>query len=217
MGQQYNLLKIQKKLKKELDDDRYRHTLGVMYTAASLSMRYAPQKLEETQVAGLLHDCAKCIPNDKKLRLCERYNLPVTEIERSAPSLLHAKLGAYLAKERYHIQDEEILGGIRWHTTGKDNMTLMEKIIFLADYIEPGRWKAQHLDAIRQMAFTDLDRAVYLTLHDTLNYLRRGPGLIDEMTQRAHDYYEALIQNDKDMAIFPVTETVNEQKGDKNG
>ena len=77
---QYNITKIQKKLRKELDDDRYRHTLGVMYTSAALAMRYGAD-LMKAQIAGLLHDCAKCIPNDKKLKLCDKYGIPVTKVE----------------------------------------------------------------------------------------------------------------------------------------
>ena len=76
--------KIQKKLKKELDHARYQHTLGVMYTAAALAMRYEAD-LEKAQLAGLLHDCAKCIPNEKKIRMCKKYNLTVTELEEDAP------------------------------------------------------------------------------------------------------------------------------------
>ncbi|MDO5345699.1 MAG: bis(5'-nucleosyl)-tetraphosphatase (symmetrical) YqeK [Lachnospiraceae bacterium] len=185
---QYNLAKIQKKLRKELDADRYRHTLGVMYTSAALAMRYGAD-LEKAQVAGLLHDCAKCIPNDKKRKLCEKYNIPITRVESNAPFLLHSKLGAYLAKEKYGIQDEEILQAIIWHTTGKPDMTLLEEIVFLADYIEPMRWKAENLAEIRQMAFLDLHRAVYMTLRDTLHYLEAGSGEVDEMTRAACQYY----------------------------
>ncbi len=185
---QYNLAKLQKKLRKELDEDRYTHTLGVMYTSAALAMRYGVD-LEKAQVAGLLHDCAKCIPNEKKLKMCEKYNIPITRVENNAPFLLHSKLGAYLAKEKYGVQDEEILQAIVWHTTGKPDMTLLEEIVFLADYIEPMRWKAENLEEIRRTAFVDLDLAVYMTLRDTLHYLETGPGEVDEMTRSACQYY----------------------------
>ena len=175
---QYNLAKLQKKLRKELDEDRYTHTLGVMYTSAALAMRYGVD-LEKAQVAGLLHDCAKCIPNEKKLKMCEKYNIPITRVENNAPFLLHSKLGAYLAKEKYGV----------WHTTGKPDMTLLEEIVFLADYIEPMRWKAENLEEIRRTAFVDLDLAVYMTLRDTLHYLETGPGEVDEMTRSACQYY----------------------------
>ena len=190
---QYNITKIQKKLRKELDDDRYRHTLGVMYTSAALAMRYGAD-LMKAQIAGLLHDCAKCIPNDKKLKLCDKYGIPVTKVENDAPFLLHSKLGAYLAKTKYGVEDEEILEAIVWHTTGKPAMTLLEEIVFLADYIEPMRWKAENLAQIREAAFVDIHRAVYMTLHHTLRYLSRGSGKVDEMTKEACQYYETLCQ-----------------------
>ena len=185
---QYNLAKLQKKLRKELDENRYTHTLGVMYTSAALAMRYGVD-LEKAQVAGLLHDCSKCIPNEKKLKMCEKYNIPITRVENNAPFLLHSKLGAYLAKEKYGVQDEEILQAIVWHTTGKPDMTLLEEIVFLADYIEPMRWKAENLEEIRRTAFVNLDLAVYMTLRDTLHYLETGPGEVDEMTRSACQYY----------------------------
>ena len=98
------IIKIQHVLKKELDDNRYQHTLGVMYTAASMAMRYDVDVLKALY-AGLLHDCAKCIPNDKKLHLCGKYGFTVSDIERENPSLLHAKLGACLAHEKYGVTD----------------------------------------------------------------------------------------------------------------
>ena len=189
-----NIPKLARKLKKELDDDRYRHTLGVMYTSAALAMRYGAD-MKKAQLAGLLHDCAKCIPNDRKIRMCEKNNIPITDIEREAPSLLHSKLGAYLARENYGIDDPEILSAITWHTTGRAEMTLLEKIVFEADYIEPMRWKAANLDEIRQMAFTDLDRAVYMTLNDTLRYLEKGSGKIDDTTMAAYEYYRDLVSS----------------------
>ena len=194
---QYNLEKISKKLRKELDEDRYRHTLGVMYTSAALAMRYDVD-LNQAQAAGLLHDCAKCIPNDKKVKLCEKYGLPMTNIEKQAPFLLHAKLGAYLADKLYGVDDPEILGAIEWHTTGRPGMTMLEKIVYLADYIEPNRWKAQNLPEIRAMAFRDIDMAVYMTLRDTLAYLQSGSGEVDTMTQEAFVFYDTVMKNRKD-------------------
>lgn len=188
---QYNIPKMLRKLKKELDDDRYRHTLGVMYTSAALAMRYDAD-LEKAQVAGLLHDCAKCIPNEKKIKMCEKHQIPITRVEQGAPFLLHSKLGAYLARTKYEVEDEEILQAIVWHTTGKPEMTLLEKIVFLADYIEPMRWKASNLEEIRRIAFLDLDEAVYMTLRDTLLYLEKGTGEVDEMTRMAYEFYDRL-------------------------
>lgn len=189
----YNLGKMQKKLKKYMDDGRYEHTLGVMYTAAALAMCYG-EDIERAQVAGLLHDCAKCIPNEKKLKLCKQHGIPVSEIEKSSPYLLHASLGAYIAKEKYDISDPEILSAIACHTTGKPDMTLLERIIFISDYIEPMRSKASNLPKIRRLAFEDLDLAVYMTLRDTLAYLETEKTALDHQTTVAYEYYRTLIE-----------------------
>ena len=189
----YNIIKMQKKLKKYMDGMRYQHTLGVMYTAAAMAMRYG-EDIEKAQVAGLLHDSAKCIPNAKKLKLCTQKNIPISEVERRSPFLLHARLGAYIAKEKYHVEDPDILNAITYHTTGRAEMTLLEKIIFLADYIEPMRSKAVNLPEIRALAFQDLDRAVYLTMRDTIAYLEKDKSCLDQQTVVAYNYYKDLIE-----------------------
>lgn len=183
--------KIQIKLSKELDADRYQHTLGVMYTCASLAMVHQID-LDKAQTAGLLHDCAKCIPNKKKIKICRQHRLPVTEFELEHPFLLHAKLGAFLARTEYGIKDTEIMKAIAYHTTGRPNMSTLEKIVFIADYIEPMRDKAPRLSEIRKLAFTDLDECMYEILKDTLEYLEENPKDIDQMTVRAFHHYKNL-------------------------
>lgn len=189
----YNIIKMQKKLKKYIDEMRFHHTMGVMYTAAALAMRYGAD-MEKAQVAGLLHDCAKCIPNTKKLKLCHQNNIPVSDVERKSPYLLHARLGAYIAREKYHVHDPEILSAIEYHTTGKAEMTLLEEIIFIADYIEPMRSKASNLPEIRAMAFQDIDRAVYMTMRDTIDYLKEEKSCLDNQTVVAYNYYKELVE-----------------------
>lgn len=188
---EYDFGKIEKKLAKYLDQPRFLHTMGVMYTSASLAMVHGCD-LQKAQAAGLLHDCAKCIPNKKKLKLCSKNKIPVTDFEKVHPFLLHAKLGAYIAREKYHITDPEILSAITWHTTGKPEMTLLEKIVYIADYIEPMRDKAPNLPKIRKMAFQDLDACMYEILKDTLAYLDTDPDAIDEMSRKAFIYYNDL-------------------------
>ena len=183
--------KMQKKLKSHLDKERYEHTLGVMYTAAAMAMCHG-EDMEKALTAGLLHDCAKCIPGDKKLRLCGRYHLSISEAEASNPSLLHAKLGAYLAAKKYHVRDRDILNAIASHTTGHPDMSTLEKIIYIADYIEPARNKAPHLTRLRKLAFTDIDECMYETLKDSMAYLSENPKTMDPMTEQAYQFYEAL-------------------------
>lgn len=188
---QYDFPKMQKKLSKYLDEDRFTHTMGVMYTCAALAMAHG-YDLKDAQAAGLLHDSAKCIPNKKKLKMCDEHKIPVTEFEKSHPFLLHAKLGAYIAREKYGIKDEEILSSIEYHTTGRPGMSTLEKIVYIADYIEPMRDKAVHLPKIRRLAFEDLDECMYEILKDTLIYLEENPKDIDNTTKDAFIYYKDL-------------------------
>lgn len=183
-----NYEKLEKQLKKKLDEDRYTHTLGVAYTSACLAMRYG-YSIEKAYLAGLLHDCAKCIDNDKKIELCEKYHILISDVERENPVLLHAKLGSHLAMYKYDVEDEEILSAIRWHTTGHPNMTTLEKIIFIADYIEPNRKKQPNLEEVRILCFADLDNGLKKILSDTLMYLNAKKDSIDEMTQKTYEYY----------------------------
>ena len=185
----YDMKAYQKKIKHEMDDGRYQHTLGVMYTCAALAMRYE-YDIQKAQLASLLHDCAKCIPNRKKLKLCEKHNIQITEVEKRNPFLLHAKLGAFLAMHQYGITDKEVVSAILNHTTGKPNMSLLDKIVYVADYIEPRRNKAPNLTEVRKLAFLNLDDALYRILSDTLEYLDEGSGEIDEMTLKAYNYYK---------------------------
>lgn len=181
-------VEIEKKLRKELDKDRYRHTMGVTYTAASLAMAHGSD-VEKAMYAGLLHDCAKCIPNDKKIQLCIKNKIEINPSEQKNPFLLHAKLGAFFARERYGIKDLEILHAIKVHTTGAPYMNLLDKIIYIADYIEPNRDKAPNLPKVRVAAFQDLNETMRIILEDTLAYLKEGEGTIDPMTMSAYEYF----------------------------
>lgn len=175
-------------MKKVQDAKRFEHTLGVEFTSAALAMRYGAS-VKNAQTAGLLHDCAKCLTNKKSVSICQKHNIPMSELEKANPFLLHGKIGAYLAEKKYGIEDQDILNAIHNHTTGRPNMSLLEKIVFIADYMEPGRKHAPNLDEIRRLAFTDLDQALLKILEDTLAYLDSGSGDIDPMTRKTWEYY----------------------------
>lgn len=191
-----DLEKYQKKLQHYLDKGRYQHTLGVMYTSAALAMAY-DYDMEKAMIAGLLHDCAKNVPHEKKLELCKKHHMEVTDIERENPFLLHAKVGAWIAKKKYDVKDEEILHAIKVHTTGAPAMGTLDMILFIADYIEPGRDKARNLPEIRKMAFCSLEQTVEKILYDTLHYLNEKSGRIDPATEITYEYYK----NRKEMAV----------------
>lgn len=183
-----DILKLQDKLKRKLSDSRYLHTIGVAYTAGSLAMKYSCD-INTAVAAGLLHDCAKYMSGEEMLDRAKEIKLDISKAELSKPDLLHAKLGSYFAKEKYDIKDSEILSAIRWHTTGKPDMTLLEKIIYIADYIEPGRDKMPRLDVIRKMAFEDIDKCLCMILEDSVDYLKESGMYIDQLTIDTYEYY----------------------------
>lgn len=189
------LSEICKKLKKELDKGRYEHTVGVMYTAGCLAMAHG-YSVEQAMLAGLLHDCAKCIPNNKKIKICQKHNISITPVEYENLYLLHAKLGAYLAETEYGVKDAQILHAIKVHTTGEPDMSMLDKIIYIADYIEPKRDKAPNLAHVRKIAFCDLNACVAEILRDTLKYLSNKKGSIDSLTQTTFDYYKQYLIED---------------------
>lgn len=184
----YDLKKIRKKVEKAQDKSRFEHTLGVAYTAAMLARIYGLNE-EDALIAGYLHDCAKCLSHDEKLKICKKNDIEVTPLEKRNPFLLHSKVGSFLAHTEYGIDDSDILNAITYHTTGRPEMSLLEKIVFISDYIEPGRESAPNLLEIRKTVFTDLDSALIMVLKDTLNYLSASGKEIDEMTQKTYDYY----------------------------
>lgn len=189
-----NLKNIQPSLKSSLSKQKFEHTISTVYTAMCLAMKYEVN-LQQAEIAALLHDCAKCIPNDKKIKECRKHNIKMTEAELANPDLLHAKLGAFMAMNVYHIDDKEIINAILKHTTGAPNMTMLEKILYVADYIEPGRNKADNLTYIRKLAFEDIDKAIFVILGDTLEFLRKKGGAIDVMTNKAYEYYKSFYAN----------------------
>lgn len=182
------LNEIRKKLKKELDKSRFEHTIGVMFTAGSLAMAHG-YDYHKAMLAGLLHDCAKCRSTSDKIELCEKHDILITPVERGNPGLLHAKAGMVLAQECYEVTDPQILHAIKVHTTGEPDMNILDKIIYIADYIEPMRCEAPRLEEIRQIAFQDLNQCVAEILYDTLHYLSGRKGSIDPSTQLTYEFY----------------------------
>ncbi len=179
---------IEHNLKSKLKESRYTHTMGVAYTAAAMAMKYGIS-VERAYLTGLLHDCAKNIPEEEMFMLCQQHKISLSEAEQQNPQLIHAKLGAWIAKEEYRIEDEEILNAIRLHTTGAPNMTVLEQIIYIADYIEPNRKPLPHMDKIRQLAFTDLNQTMEVITTDILKYLESIGSPIDSMTMQTNQYY----------------------------
>lgn len=189
---QSKLAYVKKKLHTQQGNARYEHTIGVMNVAVELAKQY-DMDVDKAMLAGLLHDCAKPFTGEEKLQMCKNYGIDVSAVERANPSLLHAKLGAYLARAEYGITDQEILDAIAYHTTGRPNMTLLDKIIYIADYMEPNRNQAPNLEHIRKLAFVDLDECLYTILGSTLQYLQTKSQVIDPTTEKTYIYYKQLL------------------------
>jgi len=182
---------LRKKLSSKLAPMRYEHSLSVSFTCMNLAMRYG-YDLDKAELAGLMHDCGKRYSDDIILKKCIKHGIEVTEAELNALPVLHAKYGAWLAEHKYQITDREILDAIGCHTTGKPDMTVLDKILYIADYIEPRRFKAENLPLIRRLAYENLDETMYAILSGTLEYLDKKGGSIDPMTVEAYEYFKEM-------------------------
>ncbi len=174
-----------------LKPKRYIHTLGVAMTAANLAEVHGCDSTR-AYTAGLLHDCAKYLTGKEQITACESAGIALSKIELENTALIHGKLGAYIARTKYGVQDKEILSAITWHTTGKPKMTLLEKIIYLADYMEPGRamnCKPYSLTQIRGTSFENIDKALCMVLECSVKYLEKSGVPIDPQTMETYKYY----------------------------
>jgi predicted HD superfamily hydrolase involved in NAD metabolism len=172
--------KLLEKLTNQLSPKRLEHSLGVSKAAAKLAERYGADA-GKARLAGLLHDCARVMPSNILLQVAEASGIVVNDVEQREPMLLHAPVGAVIAARDYGVDDPEVLGAIRWHTTGGPHMTLLEEIVFLADYIEPRR-TFPGVDRLRKLAKVSLDEALLSSYDQTLKHLLAEGGLIHPAT-----------------------------------
>lgn len=170
------IINLRNKLKDNLSPERYEHSLGVEFTATSLAMVYHAD-IEKAEIAGLLHDCAKHIHNEDKIS--------------------HALYGPEVATEKYGITDSEILSAIKWHTTGKADMSILDKIIFVADFIEPGRIELKIMPEIREIAFKDITYATYLISKNTIDFLLSKGLDVNKLSYECLHYLEENGIHDK--------------------
>lgn len=187
---------IRDSMRKALDPARYLHSIGVEEVACDLAAIYGFD-MKKARLAGILHDCAKNLTDEELISECISNQIEISEVEKQCAYLLHAKVGALYARIRYHVEDEEILSAIRYHTTGRPNMSLPEKIIFTADYIEPYRKPIPRIEEIRKAAYSDLDTAVLMILENMLNHLKDKTDIIDTLTVETYHYYKTMLQTIK--------------------
>ncbi len=163
------LINIKQLLKSSLTHKRYQHSLAVQATAVGLAKKYNCS-IDKASIAGLIHDCAKDLPLEELLNYVERFGIILDSVTKKQTELIHAVVGAELARREFGIHDQEILDAIRYHTTGRNNMMLLEKIIYLADYIEPNR-KFPGVDDLRNVALSNLDKATLMATNQTISYI----------------------------------------------
>ncbi|HHW56899.1 MAG TPA: HD domain-containing protein [Clostridia bacterium] len=182
----YDIFALENKLKKMLNEERFKHSIGVMETAKYLAKKYGANK-EKAQVAGLLHDCAKAYSDEELLHLAKKYKIEIDDVLVRVPFLLHGPVAAALVEDIFGVKDEEIKRAIALHTTGDVGMTTLDKIIFLADYIEPNR-DFEGVENLRQLAEVDLDIAVLRAFDNTICYVIEKELILYEKTVKARNY-----------------------------
>lgn len=173
-----------------LKPQRVNHVLGCAETAVKLAKRYGADENVALR-AGLLHDVTKAIDGEDQLLLVDKYGILISDFERKTPKLLHAKTGAAVAKYVFGESDA-VTRAIYWHTTGKADMSLMEKIIYLADYMEPTR-SFPGVDALRELAFQDLDRGLLMGFELCIDELMREKKSLSRESVEARDYLRSQL------------------------
>ena len=177
---------IKQELKQMLKEKRYIHTLSTQKEAIKLANNYNIDP-EKASLAALLHDCAKNFSDEKMFKILKQYSIPIDDIEKINTATLHGKVGKIIAKTKFNINDKEILSAIEYHTTGKANMSLLEKIIFLADVIEETR-TYDGVDEIRKIAYKNLNDAIIISLERTISFVISKNQLLHPDTINARNY-----------------------------
>ena len=169
-----------------LKESRLQHSISVSETAVALAVQYG-EDVEKAKIAGLAHDCVKNMENEELIKVAMDHEIQLNEIYLHNPSILHGLVGSIVAREIMGIQDEDILNSICYHTTGRKNMSSLEKIIYIADYIEPLR-QFKGVEELRNLSKVDLDAAVILSLENTIKYVVDQKGLLHTDTIDARNY-----------------------------
>jgi predicted HD superfamily hydrolase involved in NAD metabolism len=178
--------KALKIVEKQITEHRYLHTIGVMETAIQLAQKYGedPKKAE---IAAIFHDYAKFRPKDEMKQIIIDQKMPIQLLDYNS-ELWHAPVGAYLVEKEVGITDQDVLGAIKYHTSGRPNMALLEKIIYVADYIEPGR-HFPGVEEVRELAQTNLDKALLKSLQNTIQFLIKKNQAVYPDTIETYNFY----------------------------
>ena len=183
---EFDLTAIEGIVRERLGEKRFRHTIGVAEKAVELAIRYGADG-DKAYFAALLHDLAKPLDHASMLMMAGDSGIIFDNDTLGSTDLLHGAIGAYISEKEIGIRDTEILDAIRYHTTGRPNMTVLEKVIYLADFIEPGR-SFPGVDEIRKLSMKDLNEAVIAALESTIEHLNRSNRRIHRSTLESRDY-----------------------------
>ncbi len=183
------LVIVEAYLKKYLSNDRYLHCKRVM-DKASLYAKIYKVDVDVVKLTALAHDLAREFTADENFNYIKKYALNYKLLEKINYPLLHGFIAADIVRRKFQFTDE-MCSAIKYHTTGKKNMTMLEKIVFLADKLEDGR-DYPDVDKIRDVANTDIDKAMYLSLENSINYCRKKNVSVHPLSLEAFDYYKNL-------------------------
>lgn len=179
--------KIIEYIKANLKEGRFDHSLRVRDTAIRLAEIYK-EDIEKAKIASLIHDCAKHVKDKDMINICERHGYNIDEVSKKMPNILHGHAGSYIAHDMMEVDDRDILNAIAYHTTGRKDMSTLEKIIYLADYIEPSR-DFPVVEEIRKVAYEeDLDKALILAFNKSIKYIVDRNQLLHKDTIEARNF-----------------------------
>lgn len=182
-----DIKQIEKILKGMLPERRLKHSLNVSKCAVKLSEIYKCDK-EKAEIAGLVHDCAKYFTDEQIEDSIKRFNVELDPLEVNNIALSHSVIGSYVAVDIFNIKDKEIINAIKYHTTGKENMSLLEKIIYMADLIEEDR-NFPRVEELRELTYSGkLEEALLLSFNNTIKFVIDNNQLIHPRTIKARNY-----------------------------
>lgn len=181
---------IHRDLKANIGEKRYKHSLLVSETSMELAKVYGAS-VEAAKIAGLLHDCGKFQDKTKILKRAQEFDIILDNIMKNNIQLIHGPLGAALAKYKYKVDDKDILNAIYYHTTARENMSLLEKIVFIADLVEPSR-SFPNVDKMRELVYKDLNKALIFALENNIKIVIEKNHLLHLDTIKARNYLLTL-------------------------
>lgn len=183
---------ITKELKENLSEKRFKHTLGVLESAKHLASLYGVNEIDAS-ISALLHDYSKEMKKDDVLKFINDNNIFIDDYFKDNLNLAHGLIGSIFAKNKFNISDENILNAIKYHTTARENMSLLEKVIYVSDCIEPNR-NYESVNEIRQISEIDLDKAVIKCLEVKINFTKKGQKTLHPLSLVALNYYKEIIE-----------------------